>query len=123
MSRMVGNRVSGMCAQPRGLCPGFNHASGQPDKAHGCARLVRASERNVETFSDVMNTAQAICAHVCTKSISYHPASLDVPLLEGVTMEIEPNTLGLVYGCSGGNPRFFMCWLVFLVRTQVHSRF
>lgn len=66
-----------------------------------------------ETFADVMNTIfsslsgmQAVerpCgAHVCMNSVSYHPASSDVPLLRDVTMDIEPNTLGLVYGCSGG---------------------
>lgn len=77
-------------------------------------QVLRASknDNNSETFADVMNSifnslsgmqaTQAGGAHVCMKSVSYHPPSSDVPLLQDVTMEIEPNTLGLVYGCSGG---------------------
>lgn len=86
---------------------------GQATRVHGRTRLVRASENTNETFADVMNTIfsslagmnaaeQTTGAHVCMKSVSYHPPSSDVPLLQDVTMEIEPNTLGLVYGCSGG---------------------
>lgn len=82
----------------------------QRGKVHARTRLVRASE---ETFADVMNSIfsslagmndaqQATGAHVCMTSVSYHPPSSDVPLLQDVTMEIDPNTLGLVYGCSGG---------------------
>ena len=67
-----------------------------------------------ETFADVLNnifnslanasdTEQGPRgAHVCMDAVSYHPASSDVPLLKDVSMEIEPNTLSLVYGCSGG---------------------
>jgi len=65
-----------------------------------------------ETFADVLNNIFNSLAnsaeqgprgaHVCMDTVSYHPASSDVPLLQDVSMEIEPNTLSLVYGCSGG---------------------
>lgn len=82
-------------------------------------RLVRANDAyqqsnsgGEETFADVLNNIFNSLAnsagqgprgaHVCMDAVSYHPASSDVPLLQDVSMEIEPNTLSLVYGCSGG---------------------
>ena len=41
-------------------------------------------------------------AHVVVEELTYHPPSSDVPLLDAVSLSIEPNTIGLVYGCSGG---------------------
>lgn len=105
MAKMV--CMPGMCGRPQSLS---HLVVGQQANFRG--RLVRASESSGETLADVMNSifnslagmnaVQTSGAHVCMTSVSYHPPSSDVPLIQDVTMEIEPNTLGLVYGCSGG---------------------
>ena len=74
-------------------------------------------DRDRETLADVMSnifsglealasqqssTKAPSGAHVVVKDLIYHPPSSDVPLLDGVSFSIEPNTIGLVYGCSGG---------------------
>ncbi len=41
-------------------------------------------------------------AHVAVSNLTYHPPSSDVPLLEDVSLRMEPNSVGLIYGCSGG---------------------
>lgn len=48
------------------------------------------------------NQQAPVGAHVWVKGVGFHPPGSDAPLLEGVDMNIQPNTLGLVYGCSGG---------------------
>lgn len=68
-----------------------------------------------ETFADIMGdifsaltgmdprqSKQHRGAHVYLDTVSYHPPSSDVSLIQNITMEIQPNTLALVYGCSGG---------------------
>jgi energy-coupling factor transporter ATP-binding protein EcfA2 len=70
-----------------------------------------------ETLADVMGTIfaglEALAnqqgvqkkpsgAHVVVEDVSYHPPSSDVPLLDHVSLSVEPNTIGLIYGCSGG---------------------
>lgn len=55
-------------------------------------------------------------AHVFLQNLEYHPAGSDVPLLHDVSMCLEPNTLGLIYGCSGGGKSTLLNILAGLAR-------
>jgi energy-coupling factor transporter ATP-binding protein EcfA2 len=79
---------------------------------------VRSSSGNQESLADVMSNIfsglealakqqlpdQAVPtgAHVAVSNLTYHPPSSDVPLLDEVNLRIKPNSVGLIYGCSGG---------------------
>lgn len=78
----------------------------------------RSSNGNQESLADVMSSIfsglEALAmqqrperagpsgAHVAVSNLTYHPPSSDVPLLEDVSLRMEPNSVGLIYGCSGG---------------------
>ena len=78
----------------------------------------RSSNGNQESLADVMSNifsglealakqqrpdqAAPSGAHVAVSNLTYHPPSSDVPLLDQVNLRIEPNSVGLIYGCSGG---------------------
>lgn len=66
-----------------------------------------------ETLADVMNNIFSSLAGMAQENaprgadvwvdqVTYQPPGSDMPLLENVSMHLRPNTLGLVYGCSGG---------------------
>ena len=82
----------------------------------GAVYASRGSEEG-ETLADIMSNIVASLAQmtgqqqqgagpsgtrVLVDSLTYHPPGSESPLLRDVSMDMEANTLGLVYGCSGG---------------------
>ena len=76
---------------------------------------VCSASQSDETFADVMGTIFSSLgmlqtqqqqemrgAYISMRHVSYHPSASETPLLNDISMDVEPNTLGLVYGCSGG---------------------
>ena len=77
-----------------------------------------SNDGNQESFADVMSSIfsglEALAkhqnaaerapsgAHVVVQNLTYHPPSSDVPLLDQINLRLAPNTVGLIYGCSGG---------------------
>ena len=86
--------------------------------ARGRRLTARSGGGNQESLADVMSNIfsglEAMAkqqrpdqgapsgAHVAVSNLTYHPPSSDVPLLDQVNLCIKPNTVGLIYGCSGG---------------------
>jgi energy-coupling factor transporter ATP-binding protein EcfA2 len=87
-------------------------------RSRGVRVAPRSSNGNQESLADVMSSIfsglEALAmqqrperagpsgAHVAVSNLTYHPPSSDVPLLEDVSLRMEPNSVGLIYGCSGG---------------------
>jgi energy-coupling factor transporter ATP-binding protein EcfA2 len=87
-------------------------------RSRGVHVAPRSSNGNQESLADVMSSIfsglEALAmqqrperagpsgAHVAVSNLTYHPPSSDVPLLEDVSLRMEPNSVGLIYGCSGG---------------------
>lgn len=92
---------------------GFLHSCPALNRDRRPHRYRICSSQNEETFADVMGNIFSSLgmvqsqqpvrgAHICMRNVSYHPSAAEAPLLQDISMNVEPNTLGLVYGCSGG---------------------
>lgn len=77
-----------------------------------CATQGAASNQPQPSFADVMNSIFAALAaqqdpgrpegaHLCVEGLHFQPPGAPDPLLRGVTLSVEPNTLGLIFGRSG----------------------